>query len=661
MKSKNIILFLILIILTIILCFFPTIKFELLQRSYVFEQKKMKLDLDYFRHETDISKRIANNALNNKYEFQDKKCYFPIIEDSLNNIFMDQDKYLNNTHELYANSLSILFDLSDEYMQTKNSEYNEKGMQIISLWYKYNKRFHKKRTQFSWNDHSTALRVIALLYFLDNQPNINIYKSRETNSILNVSMKYLLNPNNYSFKGNHGIFQDIALLHLISHIKDENARIKLKQIPITRFEVQIETAFSEEGIHLENSPHYHLVVVNLIETFLSLLSENDLNQSTIQIFEKAKKNREIFILQNKTLPEIGDTDKNIIYPDIKSINSSFISPQSGYYMKKKIPKIYFIARTQSPLQNHRHNDASSFILYLNNEKIISETGFLDYSQSDNRKVTKSKYAHNILFADNEDSSSNSIGYFSKYISNTSNIYLSLDVKGITNYKRDFYFNDETNVFIISDHVYSDDPVTQIFHLPNSLSSIEKANSFIKLTTVNDQNYFISCYDNELNLIRGGDKGILSYQAEPYDKLYPSYSVIQKSKNKKALTIAISKDFPVEFVNVTGTEIAYTRNSVSDSIIVNKKYVKMYDKEYLIKGVMNKQFTPMIKKGFWVPERVALKLVIIIMIISSVYYVMIPILIKRIIEQYYRFERYYLLIPFVFLGLLFIFFKIIYIL
>ena len=159
-----------------------------------------------------------------------------------------------------------------------------------------------------------------------------------------------------------------------------------------------------------------------MESFLSLLSENDLNQSIIQIFEKAKKNRKIFILQNKTLPEIGDTDKNIIYPDIKSINGSFISPKSGYFIKKDLPKMYFIARTQSPLQNHRHNDASSFILYLNNEKIISETGFLDYSKTDTRNFIKSKFAHNILFADNDLSLSNNIGYFREYISDPNNIY-----------------------------------------------------------------------------------------------------------------------------------------------------------------------------------------------------------------------------------------------
>lgn len=202
MNFKNIVPFFVLVILTILLCFFPTIKFEILHKSYIFKQRAIKSNLDYFRHEKDISKQIANNALNNKYEFQDKKCYFPIIEDSLNNIFKDQNQYLNNTHELYANSLSILFDLSDAYMQTRNITFNDKGTQIISLWYKYNKRFCKKRTQFSWNDHSTALRVIALLYFLDNQPNSNVYNNKEINSILNVSMKYLLNPNNYSFKGN---------------------------------------------------------------------------------------------------------------------------------------------------------------------------------------------------------------------------------------------------------------------------------------------------------------------------------------------------------------------------------------------------------------------------------------------------------------------------
>ncbi|MCK5763415.1 MAG: hypothetical protein KAH05_04785, partial [Clostridiales bacterium] len=376
---KNILNFLIIVILSAVICFYPQLRFEVFSNKFMFRQTQNTEKFDYFRHSQLDANRIADNALNNIYEFQDKMCYFPIIKDSLKNILKKQDKYINNTHELYANSLSILFDLSDAYMQTKNNEYNEKGMQIILQWYKNNKRFHKKRTLFSWNDHSSSLRVIALLYFLDNQPKTNLYNHKEINSILNVSMKYLLNPNNYSFKGNHGIFQDIALLYLIDHIKDENTRKKLKQIPITRFEVQIETAFSEEGIHLENSPHYHLVVVDLMKSFLSLLSENELSQSTIQIFEKAKKNREIFVLQNKTLPEIGDTDKNIIYPEIQSVNDNFISPEGGYFLKKNLPEIYFLARTQSPLKNHRHNDASSFVLFFNNEKIISETGFLDYN------------------------------------------------------------------------------------------------------------------------------------------------------------------------------------------------------------------------------------------------------------------------------------------
>ena len=237
--------------------------------------------------------------------------------------------------------------------------------------------------------------------------------------------------------------------------------------------------------------------------------------------------------------------------------------------------------------------------------------------------------------------------------------MSLDVKGITNYKRDFYFNDETNVFIISDHVYSDDPVTQIFHLPNSLSSIEEANSFIKLTTANDQNYFISCYDNELSLIKGGNKGVLSYQAEPYDKLYPSYSVIQRSK--KTLTIAISKDFPIEFVHVTDTKIVYSQNSVIDSIMNNGNSIKMQDKEFPINEIIHEHFVPILKKGYWIPEQIAIKLVFIIVIMCSIYYLIIPTLFKNFINKYSRLELCFALIPFVFLGLLFIVAKIKYIL
>ena len=97
--------------------------------------------------------------------------------------------------------------------------------------------------------------------------------------------------------------------------------------------------------------------------------------------------------------------------------------------------------------------------------------------------------------------------------------------------------------------------------------------------------------------------------------------------------------------------------MSNSLIVNKEYVKIHDEEYILEQVVNEQFTPMTKKGFWITERVALKLVIIIMIMSLVYYLIIPTLVKRIIKQYYRFERYYLLIPFIFLGLLFFLFKI----
>ncbi len=495
----------------------------------------------------------ANNSLEDIYQFND----FIPISMHIDKIWDLHEKFKNNSHELYAHSLTILWDLIIAHQKTHNDLFLVKGREIILSWIKNNQRINPMKSRYAWNDHSTATRTITILLFIDYYSmffEIDDMLTDDINKYCSDALYFLSNPLNYTYRHNHGIFQDIALLFLSKHISKKSLSNKYTQKAIKRFEKQIITTISPKGIHLENSAGYNFVIANQIHSFMSILNKDyKLTQDVIKRIHFLENNKGAFLFPNNELVPIGDTHRHKFYYDIK-INSNLClhDTLAGYGILRNKEKDYLLIRSNGILPNHSHQDGLSFVYYTNDNNIITDSGFLDYSNSMESQFSKSYQAHNTIIPecliDNFSIQTKSL--FKNYAIND-NYYYSELLGEIGKYpiKREFLLSNGKYLLII-DSLFQEYPEDwiRIFNLSEYVKEVNViSDTVIELNMINGEFFFFSSYKNPLRIVKGSDSPKIGWLAEPMQHLKPSYSIIQKNTERKAkLLIGISKDDPVKF-------------------------------------------------------------------------------------------------------------------
>jgi len=503
----------------------------------------------------------ANNSLEDIYQFND----FPPISTPIDKIWNLDEKFKNNSHELYAHSLTILWDLIIAHQKTQNDLFLVKGKEIILSWIKENHRINPMKSRYAWNDHSTATRTINILLFIDYYNmfyEVDGKLTDDINKYCSDALYFLSNPLNYTYRHNHGIFQDIALLFLSKHMSKKSLSSKYIQTAIKRFEKQIITTISPKGIHLENSAGYNFVISNQIQTFLTFLGNNEyLTDEVLERIRLLEENKSAFIFPNNELVPVGDTHRHKFYYDIKiDSNLCLYDTLAGYGIFRNKEKEYLLIRSNGILPNHLHQDCFSFVYYTNDNIIITDTGFLDYSSSIERQFSKSVQAHNsilpTILLDKFNIQAKCL--FKSYTKND-NYYYSELLGEIEQYpvKREFLLNNEKYLLIV-DSLFQEYPEDwiRIFNLSEYVKEVNAiSDTVIEIKMINGDIYFFTSYKNPLGIVKGSNSPKIGWLAEPLRHLEPSYAIIQRNtKRKTKLLIGISKNDPIKFDHEKGNHI-----------------------------------------------------------------------------------------------------------
>lgn len=523
----------------------------------------------------------ANNSLEDIYQFND----FPPISMHIDKIWNLNEKFKNNSHELYANSLTILWDLIIAHQKTQNDLFLVKGKEVILSWIKENHRINPMKSRYAWNDHSTATRTIAILLFMDYYSMFYEVDGKlidDINKYCSDALYFLSNPLNYTYRHNHGIFQDIALLFLSKHISKDSFQNKYINIAIKRFEKQILTTISPKGIHLENSAGYNFVIDNQIHSFMLFLNKTDnLDEEVQKRIQFLKKNKDIFLFPNNELVPVGDTHRHKFYYDIELDSTLCVyDTLAGFGVFKNKENEYLLIRSNGILSNHLHQDGLSFVYYANGNVIVTETGFLDFSNSVERQFSKSVQAHNTILPKIllDKFNIQTRCQFKSYAIND-NYYYSELLGEVEKYpvKREFLLHNENYLLIIDSlqQEYPEDWI-RIFNLSDYIKEVNViSETVIELKMINDEIFFFSSYKNPLEVVLGSNSPKIGWLAEPMQHLKPSYAIIQSNTERKTkLLIGISKDDPVIFDHEIGNHIilSYPDNDTllfeTDDIIIN---------------------------------------------------------------------------------------------
>lgn len=359
------------------------------------KNKYVKLDVhpeDVFRlfEKNKRKASIADYALNNRI------VPFPgfDVTDFNSGIWKvtKSEKY-GNSYSLYIHSLRVTVELMLAFEATREIKYFDKAEEIILSWIEHSKT--NDSNKMIWYDHTTANRTQALIHYiyLANELNRSIdYKKfigllREHSNVMSDDSIYKFN--------NHGLMMDRSLMILGYILDDELLLTKGKNRAINTFWY----SFSSKGVHLENSPQYHSMVVrmyNEIESYLNKRADS-LGEHIINYLKLSKNYIPIVTKPNQRLASIGDSG-----PDKQSRKKKFenlYDVEAGVsvlqYEKPHPMFTTFIAGYSSRV--HKHKDDLSITLNYKNRDFLVDPGKYSYTMNKTRQYITSKEAHSSFY------------------------------------------------------------------------------------------------------------------------------------------------------------------------------------------------------------------------------------------------------------------------
>src|SRR5699024_11725050 len=137
-------------------------------------------------------------------------------------------------------------------------------------------------------------------------------QNEKFNYLKKIHCEYLAEEKNYK-PNNHGILMDESLFNASFYIKDKILNELYRNLALSRVKLALYRDFSRKGLHSENSPEYHRMMMIVLNRFNELIKDkgenlsNDLNHR----LKKAKKLLRIMLKPDFTYPMVGDTSYRV--------------------------------------------------------------------------------------------------------------------------------------------------------------------------------------------------------------------------------------------------------------------------------------------------------------------------------------------------------------
>ena len=350
----------------------------------------------------------------------------------------EQDPLNNRSWQWRLNWLSFLSYLMAYHQTTNDDSVLCMAREAIQSWLDtYIKTDISYPFEFIWHDHATALRAeqLALFAYYCRQyarkwakQNFDFLEYVEQSLI--VHGNWLATDSFYSVHTNHGLEQARVLLLLGTIFEGAQSR-EWQQIAIDRISSELEYSFTWEGVHVENSPAYHIFVFKVFLGIIKNYSEDVLGglaEQFDQFSAKALSFITHILRPDGKLPPIGDTEQlptSDAYRDMFGHRLEYqhflyaltqgkqgvtppllnrVYPQSGYAIfrdqwpaKEHYHKAFhLIAKVGCSSRYHHQQDEGHISLYAGGEDWLIDSGLYNFINNDPvRKYMRGRPGHNV--------------------------------------------------------------------------------------------------------------------------------------------------------------------------------------------------------------------------------------------------------------------------
>jgi hypothetical protein len=199
----------------------------------------------------------------------------------------------------------------EAYRISGRREFFVSARDVILAWARYERQAWLPRG-FLWNDHAVAARVPVLAQFwadYRNDPNFDSEVAREILEFALRTGSMLAKDSHFTFATNHGVMQNIALLHLSAAFPGLPGAENFTATAVKRLVPQFRYYINNEGVVLEHSAGYHRDGLSLMGMVLWHLSLHNVAtpKSWISKYVRAQAFYSQLRRPDGSLPMFGDT------------------------------------------------------------------------------------------------------------------------------------------------------------------------------------------------------------------------------------------------------------------------------------------------------------------------------------------------------------------
>ncbi|WP_438455125.1 heparinase II/III domain-containing protein [Vreelandella venusta] len=303
----------------------------------------------------------------------------------------------------YVNSLEL-------QTEEERTRYLSVCLDAIHGWIKNAKQ--NKESPLVWHDHASAFRARNITNWLLFCDTAGLWLKEESRidpfaNLIIEHLDWLQEDKHYSKHTNHGFDQAMIALTISLMFARDDFEL-YRQCNRARLKDEVTFAFTDEGVHKENSPGYQKMMLGRLKQLrtLSPLGEQEISQMGELYIEKAEAFLRAITLPNGYLPMIGDTkggEVGLLNNDsLKKGIDVFDYSRSGYVIVKgnseKVGEFYFLIKNCHFSNYHRHDDDLMIFLWSNGDVILGDGGLYSHNEKDEiRKFLRSNLAHTTVF------------------------------------------------------------------------------------------------------------------------------------------------------------------------------------------------------------------------------------------------------------------------
>lgn len=201
--------------------------------------------------------------------------------------------------------------LLDAYRLTGKEVYFRLARDMLLAWARF-ERAQWLPQGFLWNDHAVAARISVLGKFWGIYRNRDDYQGAVAGIVLGMASRsgeMLAKDSQFTFATNHGVMQNLALLHLTAAFPAIPNAAAYRRIAFERLADQMRFYINAEGVVLEHSAGYHSHGMELFGKAFRYLALNDMTAPPewIAKYRKSKDFMGMIHRPDGSLPIFGNT------------------------------------------------------------------------------------------------------------------------------------------------------------------------------------------------------------------------------------------------------------------------------------------------------------------------------------------------------------------